>query len=250
MNRDDLARLSAIASWRLPEADSDPQETQEWLAALDAVIENESPERATFLLQKLVQHARRRRVQLPTVANTPYVNTISLAQQAPFPGNLELEQRLSALVRWNALAMVVRANRASAELGGHISSYASAADLFEVGFNHFFKAGPAADLVYFQPHSAPGVYARAFLEGRLSEEQLANYRRETGHAGGGAAAFVHQASPGHSGPGLSSYPHPWLMPEFWQFPTGSMGIGPLFAIYQARFMRYLAHRGQLDTAGR
>jgi len=232
MNRDDLAKLSAIASWRLPEADADPQETQEWLDALDAVIHDVGPQRATFLLQKLVQHARRRRVQLPTVANTPYINTISFAQQAPFPGNLDLESRLSALVRWNALATVVRANRVSAELGGHIASYASAADLFEVGFNHFFRAGQAGDLVYFQPHSAPGVYARAFLEGRLTEEQLSNYRRETG------------------GKGLSSYPHPWLMPDFWQFPTGSMGLGPLFSIYQARFMRYLAHRGLLDTVGR
>jgi len=283
MNLDDLARRSPIASWRLPEADTDPQETREWLSALDAVIDQASPERATFLLQKLVQHARRRRVQLPTVANTPYINTISLAQQAPFPGNLDLESRLSALVRWNALAMVVRANRESAELGGHISSYASAADLFEVGFNHFFRAGQAGDLVYLQPHSAPGVYARAFLEGRLTEAQLGNYRRETGRragrevereteretAGGAAtpaetACAVAQApalarerqaadartGPAHRGPGLSSYPHPWLMPDFWQFPTGSMGIGPLFAIYQARFMRYLAHRGLLETTGR
>jgi len=250
MNLDDLAKLSPIASWRLPEADTDPQETQEWLAALDAVIEQDSPERATFLLHKLVQHARRRRVQLPTVANTPYLNTISLAQQAPFPGNLDLENRLSALVRWNALATVVRANRESAELGGHIASYASAADLFEVGFNHFFRAGQAGDLVYLQPHSAPGVYARAFLEGRLSEEQLANYRRETGRTRDGAPALDHLPSSGHAGPGLSSYPHPWLMPDFWQFPTGSMGIGPLFAIYQARFMRYLAHRGLLETTGR
>jgi len=232
MNRDDLAKLATIASWRLPEADADPQETQEWLDALDAIVHEVGPQRATFILQKLVQHARRRRVQLPTVANTPYINTIALAQQAPFPGNLDLESRLSALVRWNALAMVVRANRVSAELGGHIASYASAADLFEVGFNHFFRAGQAGDLLYFQPHSAPGVYARAFLEARLSEEQLSNYRRETG------------------GKGLSSYPHPWLMPDFWQFPTGSMGLGPLFAVYQARFMRYLAHRGLLDTQGR
>ncbi len=245
MNLDDLARRAPIASWRLPEADSDPQETREWLAALDSVVEAAGPERATFLLHKLVQHARRRRVQLPTVAHTPYVNTISLAEQAPFPGNLDLENRLSALVRWNALAMVVRANREHPELGGHIASYASAADLFEVGFNHFFRAGGSGDLVYFQPHSAPGVYARAFLEGRLTEEQLANYRRE---AAGPAAPG---GAPGrHTGAGLSSYPHPWLMPEFWQFPTGSMGIGPLFAIYQARFMRYLAHRGLLETTGR
>ena len=232
MKPDDLTRLSPIASWRLPEADADPQETREWLDALDAVISESSPERATFLLQKLVQHARRRRVQLPTVANTPYINTIGLAEQPPYQGNLEIEARLMALVRWNALAMVVRTNRASGELGGHIASYASAADLFEVGFNHFFRAGQQGDLVFLQPHSAPGVYSRAFLEGRLSAEQLDNYRRET------------------SGKGLSSYPHPWLMPDFWQFPTGSMGLGPLFAIYQARFMRYLEHRGLLATHGR
>jgi pyruvate dehydrogenase E1 component len=239
MNRDDLARLSASAAWRLPIDDADPQETREWLDALDALIASEGAERATFVLKKLMQHARTRRVPLPQVLATPYCNTIGLADQPPYQGNLEIEARISALVRWNALAMVVRANRESAELGGHIASYASAADLFEVGFNHFFRAsvqtaqGPArGDLVYFQPHSAPGVYARAFLEGRLTEEQLANYRRET------------------TGNGLSSYPHPWLMPAFWQFPTGSMGLGPLFAIYQARFMRYLANRGLLDTAGR
>src|SRR5207244_6826569 len=144
------------------------------------------------------------------VLNTPYKNSIALADQAQFPGNLELEQRISSIVRWNALAMVVRANRAYPELGGHIASYASAADLFEVGFNHFFRAD---DLVYFQPHSAPGVYARAYLEGRLSEENLSNYRQET------------------KGNGLSSYCHPYLMPEFWQFPTGSMGLGPISAIY-------------------
>jgi pyruvate dehydrogenase E1 component len=212
--------------------DSDPIETREWVEALDALIEAEGPDRATFLLRRLLQHARARRVPLPRVLATPYVNTIGLAEQPPYQGNLEMEARISALVRWNALAMVVRANRASGELGGHIASYASAADLFEVGFNHFFRAGERGDLVYFQPHSAPGVYARAFLEGRLAEEQLDNYRRETG---------------GH---GLSSYPHPWLMPAFWQFPTGSMGIGPLFAIYQARFMRYLRDRGLADTSGR
>jgi len=237
MNLDDLAKLNPSAAWRLPEDDGDPLETREWLEALDALIAAEGPERATFLLKQLLQHARTRRVPLPQVLNTPYLNTISLAEQAPFPGNLEIEQRLSALVRWNALAMVVRANQASAELGGHIASYASAADLFEVGFNHFFRAGGEApdvrgDLVYFQPHSAPGVYARAFLEGRLSAQQLDHYRRET--AGGG----------------LSSYPHPWLMPNFWQFPTGSMGLGPLFAIYQARFLRYLEHRGLAQTYSR
>ncbi|MDQ3025499.1 MAG: alpha-ketoglutarate dehydrogenase [Pseudomonadota bacterium] len=205
--------------------DTDPLETREWVEALDALIAAEGPERATYLLRRLLQHARTRRVPLPQVLATPYVNTIGLGEQPPYQGNLEIESRISSLVRWNALAMVVRANRASGELGGHIASYASAADLFEVGFNHFFRAGQDGDLVYFQPHSAPGVYARAYLEGRLTEENLDQYRRETG------------------GKGLSSYCHPWLMPNFWQFPTGSMGLGPLFAIYQARFMRYLQHRG-------
>ncbi len=212
--------------------DADPLETGEWIDALDALIASEGAQRATFLLRRLLQHARTRRVPLPRVLATPYINTIPLAEQPPYQGNLDIEARLSALVRWNALAMVVRANRASAELGGHIASYASAADLFEVGFNHFFRAGAAGDLVYFQPHSAPGVYARAFLEGRLTEENLDSYRRETG------------------GAGLSSYPHPWLMPNFWQYPTGSMGLGPLFAIYQARFMRYLQHRGLRDNSER
>ena len=212
--------------------DTDPLETGEWIDALDAIIAAEGRDRATFLLRRLLQHARVRRVPLPRVLATPYVNTIGLDEQPPYQGNLEIESRLSALVRWNALAMVVRANRVSGELGGHIASYASAADLFEVGFNHFFRAGQDGDVVYFQPHSAPGVYARAYLEGRLTGEQLDNYRRETG------------------GGGLSSYPHPWLMPNFWHFPTGSMGLGPLFAIYQARFMRYLEHRGHVATAGR
>src|SRR5438105_2216540 len=212
--------------------DADPFETREWIEALDALIEAEGPERATFLLRRLLQHARARRVPLPQVLATPYVNTIALAEQPPYQGNLEIESRISALVRWNALALVVRANRASGELGGHIASYASAADLFEVGFNHFFRGGERGDLVYFQPHSAPGIYARAFLEGRLTEENLDHYRRETG------------------GKGLSSYPHPWLMPSFWQFPTGSMGLGPITAIYQARFMRYLGHRGILEAGGR
>ncbi|MGZ8273489.1 MAG: alpha-ketoglutarate dehydrogenase [Burkholderiaceae bacterium] len=246
LNLDDLAKLIPNASWRLPEDDGDPQETQEWLEALDAVIAAGGPERATFVLKQLLQHARNRRVPLPQVLNTPYLNTISLANQPPFPGNLDLEARLGALVRWNALAMVVRANAASAELGGHIASYASAADLFEVGFNHFFRAasdGQRGDLVYFQPHSATGVYARAFLEGRLGIEQLDNYRRETGVAAEAMGTV-------HSGAGLSSYPHPWLMPNFWQFPTGSMGLGPLMAIYNARFLKYLEHRGLAKTAGR
>jgi pyruvate dehydrogenase E1 component len=223
----DLADIVSSAFWRVNPPDADPAETREWLEAFDALVEAEGRERATFLLRKLLDHARVRRVPLPPVLNTPYKNSIALAHQPQFPGNLELESRISAIVRWNALAMVVRANRAHPELGGHIASYASAADLFEVGFNHFFRVD---DLVYFQPHSAPGVYARAFLEGRLSEEQLAHYRRET------------------SGKGLSSYCHPYLMPEFWQFPTGSMGLGPINAIYQARFMRYLENRGLIESS--
>ena len=225
----DLADIVSSAFWRVNPPDADPAETREWLDAFDALVEAEGRERATFLLRKLLDHARARRVPLPPVLNTPYKNSIALAHQPQFPGNLELESRISAIVRWNALAMVVRANRAYAELGGHIASYASAADLFEVGFNHFFRV---EDLVYFQPHSAPGVYARAYLEGRLSEAQLDHYRRET------------------AGKGLSSYCHPYLMPEFWQFPTGSMGLGPINAIYQARFMRYLEHRKILQTQGR
>src|SRR3954466_10206569 len=220
-----LSDFVTSAFWRVNAPDADPAETREWLEAFDALVRTEGRERATFLLRKLLDHARVRRVPLPPVLNTPYKNSIALADQPQFPGNLELESRISSIVRWNALAMVVRANRAHAELGGHIASYASAADLFEVGFNHFFRAD---DLVYFQPHSAPGVYARAYLENRLSEAQLNSYRQET------------------RGNGLSSYCHPYLMPDFWQFPTGSMGLGPLNAIYQARFTRYLAHRGILQ----
>jgi pyruvate dehydrogenase E1 component len=225
----DLSDIVTSAFWRVNPPDVDPVETREWLEAFDALVQSEGRERATFLLRKLLDHARARRVPLPPVLNTPYKNSVALAEQPQFPGNLELESRISAIVRWNALAMVVRANREHPELGGHVASYASAADLFEVGFNHFFRAD---DLVYFQPHSAPGVYARAFLEGRLPEERLAHYRREVG------------------GRGLCSYCHPYLMPDFWQFPTGSMGIGPINAIYQARFMRYLENRGILQTEGR
>ena len=228
----DLTDAFTDAFWRIGAKDADAVETREWLDAFDAIIEHEGRARATYLLRRLLEHARVRKVRLPPVFNTPYCNTIALADQPQFPGNLEVESRLSAIIRWNALAMVVRANRANAELGGHIASYASAADLFEVGFNHFFRAGQSGDLVYFQPHSAPGVYARAFLEGRLEDAQLANYRREV------------------NGEGLSSYPHPMLMPDFWQFPTGSMGIGVINAIYQARFLRYLRDRSLQDTANR
>ncbi|TDN61805.1 alpha-ketoglutarate dehydrogenase [Paraburkholderia sp. BL10I2N1] len=219
--------------------DSDPDETAEWLEALDAVVAHVGTERAQYLFDRLAGHALTLGVESSRARVTPYTNTIPLEQQPRYPGNLELEERLAAALRWNALAMVVRANKAYGELGGHIASYASAADLFEVGFNHFFRAaapaageGTGGDLVYFQPHSSPGVYARAFLEGFLSEEHLQHYRREI------------------AGPGLCSYPHPWLMPDFWQFPTGSMGIGPINSIYQARFMRYLQNRGLAQTGGR
>jgi len=231
--------IGAILSTTTP--DADPTETAEWCEALDALSAAHGPERARFLLDALLMHARRRGLNwLPSMV-TPYVNSIALEAQPPFPGDLAMEQRLAALMRWNALAMVMRANRVetggSAELGGHIASYASAADLFEVGFNHFFHArddatGNLGDLVFFQPHSAPGVYARAFLEGRLTADDLAHYRQEL-------------SAPARGARGLTSYPHPQLMPDFWQFPTGSMGIGPINAIYQARFMRYLQHRGLL-----
>ncbi|CAB3768551.1 alpha-ketoglutarate dehydrogenase [Paraburkholderia solisilvae] len=219
--------------------DDDPQETAEWLSALEGVIAHAGKQRAQFLFDSLAEHARLLGMQSSRTRVTPYTNTIALEQQGRYPGNPALEDKLAAALRWNALAMVVRANNAYGELGGHIASYASAADLFEVGFNHFFRAsapgaeaGIGGDLVYFQPHSSPGVYARAFLEGFLDEAHLRHYRREI------------------AGPGLCSYPHPWLMPDFWQFPTGSMGIGPINAIYQARFMRYLHNRGLAQTDGR
>ncbi|QAZ41501.1 pyruvate dehydrogenase (acetyl-transferring), homodimeric type [Methylibium sp. Pch-M] len=219
----------------------DPAETAEWRDALAAVLAAAGPERARFLLDQLAAQAREPAIAWqPRGGGSPYVNTIPVERQPVFPGDLAIEERLASLMRWNALAMVVRANQAYGDLGGHIASYASAADLFEVGFNHFFRARNAqqgGDLVFYQPHSAPGVYARAFLEGRLSEADLAHYRQEL-------------AAPAAGAQGLSSYPHPWLMPDFWQFPTGSMGIGPISSIYQARFMRYLQHRGLLQTDGR
>ncbi len=222
-------------------ADTDPAETAEWRDALAAVLAAAGPERARFLLDQLAAQASEPAIAWqPRGGGSPYVNTIPVERQPVFPGDLAIEERLASLMRWNALAMVVRANQAYGELGGHIASYASAADLFEVGFNHFFRARNAqqgGDLVFYQPHSAPGVYARAFLEGRLSEADLAHYRQEL-------------AAPAAGAQGLSSYPHPWLMPDFWQFPTGSMGIGPISSIYQARFMRYLQHRGLLQTEGR
>jgi pyruvate dehydrogenase E1 component len=220
--------------------DIDPAETQEWRDAFDALVETYGTERAQFLLDQLATHARARGIRWKPELCTPYQNTISVGVQPTFPGDLAIEERLCSLMRWNALAMVARANAAYGELGGHIASYASAADLFEVGFNHFFHAADAqhrGDLVFFQPHSAPGVYARAFLEGRLTAQDLNFYRRELGGKAAGAR-------------GLSSYPHPYLMPDFWQFPTGSMGIGPISSIYHARFMRYLSHRELLDCSAR
>ncbi len=233
-----LAADSPLPPGARQAADDDPGETAEWIDALAAVVAAAGPGRARFLLDALQRHADRNGLRWQPELASPFVNTIAVSAQPRFPGDLEIERELAALMRWNALAMVVRANRAYGELGGHIASYASAADLFEVGFNHFFRArrgGFLGDLVYFQPHSAPGVYARAFLEGRLTEDDLAHYRQELAAADRGAR-------------GLSSYPHPWLMPDFWQFPTGSMGIGPISAIYQARFIRYLEHRGLASAA--
>jgi pyruvate dehydrogenase E1 component len=215
--------------------DPDVLETREWLEALDAVLEREGPERAHFLLEKLIEHARRSGAYIPFSANTAYVNTIPPHLEEKSPGDPALEERIRSYCRWNAMAMVVRANRGEGDLGGHIASYASVSTLMEVGFNHFWRAPHAdfgGDLIYFQGHSAPGVYARAYLEGRLTEEQLINFRRDV------------------DGKGVTSYPHPKLMPDFWQFPTVSMGLGPLQAIYQARFMKYLHARGIANTEGR
>ncbi|MCV2218445.1 alpha-ketoglutarate dehydrogenase [Thauera sp. Sel9] len=215
--------------------DLDPIETREWLDAFTAIAKLSGSDRAQFILSQLSDAAREHGVFTQNQPFSAYRNTIPLAKQGAYPGDLAMEERITSIMRWNALAMVVRANKAFGELGGHIASYASAAEIFELGFNHFFRARTedfCGDLVYYQPHSAPGIYARAFLEGRLSEAQLANYRQEVG------------------GNGLCSYPHPWLMPDFWQVPTGSMGIGPLSAVYQARFMRYLQDRGMADTEGR
>ncbi len=224
--------------------DIDPVETAEWREAFLALLAAHGPARARWMLSEVARLADLQHVGWKPELATPYVNTIAVDAQAAFPGDLAIEERLASLMRWNALAMVVRANHSYGELGGHIASYASAADLFETGFNHFFRARSPAhggDLVFFQPHSAPGVYARAFLEGRLSEDDLAHYRQELT-----APAFTK----GSGARGLSSYPHPTLMPDFWQFPTGSMGIGPISSIYHARFMRYLSDRKLLDCSDR
>jgi pyruvate dehydrogenase E1 component len=216
--------------------DLDPQETGEWLEALDQVVDEVGPDRAAYLLEKLLNRAEQLGVSVPQAINTPYINTIPVHEEAPYPGDRAIERRLKSLIRWNAAAMVVRANKYDPNIGGHISTYASLATISEVGFNHFFRGsydGAPGDLVYYQGHASPGMYARAFLEGRLSEEHLLNFRHEL-----------------RDHPGLSSYPHPWLMPGFWQFPTVSMGLGPVNAIYNARFLRYLENRDILPKSDR
>tara|TARA_B110000196_G_C21145554_1_gene666378 strand:+ start:255 stop:2909 length:2655 start_codon:yes stop_codon:yes gene_type:complete len=215
--------------------DTDNQETQEWLDSLRSVIDSEGPERAHFLIETMIDQARRSGTNLPYNATTSYLNTIPTHLQQKHPGNPDMERRIRALIRWNAVMTVLRANEKSPGIGGHIASFQSAATLYDVGFNHFFRATNGnfgGDLVYFQGHSSPGIYARAFLEGRISEEQLSNFRMEA------------------NGQGLSSYPHPWLMPDFWQFPTVSMGLGPIMGIYQARYLKYLHDRGIADTSDR
>ena len=224
------AEVAAHDGYVAPVHDVDPAETQEWLESLNYVLTSKGPERVKYLIAALEQRARRIGVELPHALNTPYINTIPTEAQPRYPGNRELERRIKSIVRWNAMAMVVRANKQFDGLGGHISTFASSATLYEVGFNHFFQGrgpdGYGGDQIYFQGHASPGMYSRAFLEGRLTEENLDNFRRELQPEGG-----------------LSSYPHPWLMPTFWEFPTVSMGLGPIMAIYQARFNQYLQDRG-------
>ncbi|MGH2727361.1 MAG: pyruvate dehydrogenase (acetyl-transferring), homodimeric type, partial [Actinomycetota bacterium] len=213
--------------------DTDPEETAEWLESFQALLDAKGKTRGRYLLIKLLERAREEQVGFPATVSTHYVNTIPADKEPPFPGDEHIERRIRAFIRWNAAVMVTRANMLSEGIGGHLATFASSASLYEVGFNHFFhgKDGDRpGDLVSFQGHAAPGIYARAFLEGRLTEDQLDHFRRELG------------------GGGLSSYPHPRLMPEFWEFPTVSMGLGPLASIYQARFNRYLQHRGLVDTS--
>ena len=215
--------------------DADPTETREWLDSLRYVINSRGGDRAAYLLQAIEQEAYRLGVPIPFSATTPYINTIPVDKQPAFPGNREIERRIKSIIRWNAMAMVVRANREDKSIGGHISTFASSATLVEVAMNHFIRGrgdNYSGDQVYFQGHASPGIYSRAFLEGRITEKQLENFRRELAEGGG-----------------LSSYPHPWLMPGFWEFPTVSMGLGPLMAIYQARFNKYLQDRGIKDTSG-
>src|SRR5262245_54147326 len=232
-SRGSVESAMANASSLYENGDTDALETREWLDSLSGVLQAQGPDRARFLLDQLRNKAARNGVDVTCPLNTLYINTIPVDKQPPFPGDHEMERRIKSLARWNAMVMVVRANKKDA-LGGHIATYASSATLYEVGFNHFFR-GPdspgGGDHIYFQGHSTPGIYARAFLEGRLTETQLNNFRRELA-----------------SGGGLSSYPHPWLMPDFWRYPTVSMGLGPIMALYHARFLRYLEHRGIKDTS--
>ena len=217
------------------EGDIDPLETSEWLESLSAVIEKDGNQRAHYLIKELINKAYMEGANIPYTQNTPYINTIPVNEEKKSNGDQNIERRIRSLIRWNAAAMVVRANKKFPELGGHIGTFASAATLYDVGMNHFWRAKNnkfGGDLIYFQGHSAPGMYARAYLEGRLNEKQLDSFRQEV--------------NPG----GLSSYPHPWLMPNFWQFPTVSMGLGPMLAIYQARFMKYLINRGLIKDEGR
>src|SRR5512141_2191967 len=221
--------------------DLNPQETSEWVEALDEMIDEAGPDRASYLLERLMERASNLGVQVPLRWNTPYVNTIPPEDEVAYPGDRAIERKIKSLIRWNATAMVVRANKYDANIGGHLATFASLATMLEVGYNHFFRGsypGPdgsklPGDFVYFQGHASPGVYGRAYLEGRVSEKHLENFRHEL-----------------RDHPGLSSYPHLWLMPNFWQFPTVSMGLGPIAAIYQARFMRYLEHRGIIPESGR
>ena len=213
--------------------DSDPAETREWLESLDAVVDTHGKNRARYLLSALLDRARQLQVSFPATVSTPYVNSIPPEEEPWFPGDEHVERRIRAYLRWNAAVMVIRANKHADGIGGHLSTYASSAGLYEVGLNHFFRGkddGQPGDHIYFQGHAAPGVYARAFLEGRLSEDDLDHFRTEIGRVG------------------LSSYPHPRLMPEFWEYPTVSMGLGPITAIYHARFNRYL-HNRRLDDTG-
>ena len=218
-----------------PQSDIDPIETQEWIDAIQSVIDADGSDRARFILRELTDAAREAGTVLPYGLNTPYVNSIPVSQQTALIGDRQIEFKIRSLIRWNAAVMVMRANKVSTEYGGHIASFASAAVLYEIGFNHFWRARSkdhGGDMIYYQGHSAPGMYARAFLEGRLSTEQLDNFRQEVG------------------GNGLSSYPHPWLMPDFWQFPTVSMGLGPIMSIYQARFQKYLESRELIPAENR
>ncbi len=237
IKRDNYSPITTQKTNMTQFTDQDPQGTLEWQEAFNALVEFEGSDKAHYLLQKLIDQAREKGLDLPYSATTDYINTIPLSHQNPMPAGQDVEHKLRSIVRWNALAMVVRANRKAPELGGHIASYSSSATLYEVGFNHFYKGADrddsdGGDMVFFQGHSAPGIYSRAFLEGRISEEAINNFRQEV------------------EGEGVSSYPHPWLMPGFWQFPTVSMGLGPIMAIYQARFMKYLQHRGLIKDENR